>query len=234
MKTLIVALAVFIGTTVSVHAQTESKESKARTVAVRGVGSVKSVPDQLRLSVQVNTRAETASSAMTQASTKTRQILELLKSYGVDDRDIQTSRVSVSPVLDYQRNIQPPPIVGYTGTNEFSVVFKGKTMERVGEFMDKAVVAGVSGFGGLNYEASKQRELERDALKKASTDAQARAEVLAKELGATLGKVMNISETIGGPMPVRGIMSDAMSSGAPIMTGELAINAQVDVVFELR
>ena len=231
---MIVALAILIVSAAPVNAQTDAKESKTRTVSVRGVGSVKSVPDQLRLSVQINARTESASSAMTQASAKTRQILEVLKSYGVDEKDIQTSRVTVSPILDYQRNIQPPPIVGYTGTNEFSVVFRGKTMEKVGDFMDKAVAAGASSFGGLNYEASKQRELERDALKKAAADAQARAEVLAKELGATLGKVMNISETVGGPMPSRGIMSDAMSSSAPIMTGELAINAQIDVVFELK
>ena len=234
MKTLTAAMLMLLLCSVPSNAQTEAKEPKARTVSVRGIGYVKSVPDQLRLSVQVNTRTESASSAMTQASAKTRQILDILKSYGVDDKDIQTSRVTVAPVLDYQRNVQPPPIVGYTGTNEFSVLFKGKTMEKVGEFMDKAVVAGASSFGGLNYEASKQRELERDALKKAATDAQARADVLAKELGAQLGKVMSISESVAGPIPVRGIMSDAMSASAPVMTGELSISAQADVVFELK
>lgn len=206
-----------------------------RTVLVQGLGKLMTVPDQIRLSVQVNTRGESASEAMSQASRKTTDILAVLKGYGIDAKDIQTSRVTVSAILDYQRNIQPPPIIGYSGVNEFTVLFKARLMDRVGEFLDKAVALGVSSFSGLMYESSKQRELERDALKKAAADAQARAEVLAKELGATLGKVMNISESVSSPAPMmRGAMMDAVSVAAPVMTGELAINAQVTVSFELK
>jgi hypothetical protein len=233
----IIAVVLVLSCAIVAFAQTgEMKEPRPRSVAVRGMGMVMSAPDQVRVTVQVNTRAESASSAMTLASTRTRDILAILRGYGIDDKNIQTSRVSVSPVLDYQRNIQPAPIVGYTGTNEFSVLFKGELMKKVGDFMDKAVAAGASSFGGLYYEASKQRELERDALKKAADDAQARAEVLAKQLGATLGKVMNISESVSGPGPIaRGVMAtDISGTSAPIMTGELTITAQVDVVFELK
>lgn len=215
--------------------QDKSEKDASRVVQVHGVGTLMTTPDQVRLSVQVNTRAETASEAMSQASRKTSDILAILKGYGIDSRDIQTSRVTVSAILDYQRNIQPPPIIGYSGVNEFTVVFKTKLMDKVGEFLDKAVGAGVSSFSGLTYESSKQRELERDALKKAAADAQARAEVLAKELGATLGKVMNVSESVSYPAPVmRGAMMDALTAAAPVMTGELAINAQVSVTFELK
>jgi hypothetical protein len=215
--------------------QDKSEKDASRVVQVHGVGTLMTTPDQVRLSVQVNTRAETASEAMSQASRKTSDILAILKGYGIDSRDIQTSRVTVSAILDYQRNVQPPPIIGYSGVNEFTVVFKAKLMDKVGEFLDKAVGVGVSSFSGLTYESSKQRELERDALKKAAADAQARAEVLAKELGATLGKVMNVSESVSYPAPVmRGAMMDAVTAAAPVMTGELAINAQVSVTFELK
>jgi hypothetical protein len=215
--------------------QDKSEKDASRVVQVHGVGTLMTTPDQVRLSVQVNTRAETASEAMSQASKKTSDILAILKGYGIDSRDIQTSRVTVSAILDYQRNVQPPPIIGYSGVNEFTVVFKAKLMDKVGEFLDKAVGVGVSSFSGLTYESSKQRELERDALKKAAADAQARAEVLAKELGATLGKVMNVSESVSYPAPVmRGAMMDAVTAAAPVMTGELAINAQVSVTFELK
>ena len=88
--------------------------------------------------------------------------------------------------------------------------------------MDKAVAAGATGFGGLQYVASRQRELEREALKKAALDARARAEVLAKELGAILGKVLSVSELMGGSASApRGVMmADAAAAGAPVMTGE--------------
>lgn len=216
--------------------QDKSATPPSRTVAVQGVGKVMTSPDQVRIGVQVNTRAESASEAMAQANKKTADVLAILKNYGVDPKDIQTSRVTVSAILDYQRNIQPPPIVGYTGINEFSVLFKGKLMDNVGQFLDKAVAVGVSNFGGLVYESSKQRELERDALKKAADDAQARAEVLAKQLGAALGKVMTVSESVSYPAPVMrgGVMDMTSTASAPVMTGELAITAQVSVTFELK
>lgn len=226
----------FLALAQMVLSQEKMQQGSQRVVTVRGEGIVFAVPDQVRLSVQINTRAESATTAMGQASSKTRDVLALLKNYGVDAKDIQTSRVSVSPILDYQRNIQPPPIVGYAGTNEFGIVFKGKLIEKVGEFLDKSITAGVSSFGNLIYESSAQRGLERDALKKAADDAQARAAVLAQQLGAAVGKVISISEGVNAPSPVAMMRSGPMDAlaGAPVMTGELAINAQVTVVFELK
>jgi uncharacterized protein YggE len=109
-------------------------------------------------------------------------------------------------------------------------------MEKVGEFLDKAVALGVSSFSGLMYESSTQREQERDALAKAAADARSRADVLAKQLGATVGRAMTISESVNNPSPMvmRGAMMDAASAAAPMMTGELAITAQVTVSFELK
>jgi uncharacterized protein YggE len=224
-------------TAAGVAQQPEPRESKPRTVSVRGMGVVTTAPDQVRLTISVNTRGESAATAMSSASARTREILGILKAFGVEEKEIQTSRVTVTPVYDYEKRIQPPPIVGYTGTNEFTVLFKGKLMDRAGEFIDRAVTAGAAGFSGLMYEASKQRELEREALKRAAIDAQARADVLAKELGATLGRVMSISESVGtAPQPYdRGMMAtEAAGSAAPVMTGELSIRANVDVVFELK
>jgi uncharacterized protein YggE len=213
----------------------QQEKSESRNVQVHGVGTLMTVPDQIRLNVQINTRAESASEAMTQANKKTSDILAVLKGYGLDPKEIQTSRVTVSAILDYQRNIQPPPVIGYNGVNEFTVLFKGKLMDKVGEFLDKAVSLGVTSFSGLMYESSKQRELERDALKKAAADARERADVLARELGATLGKAMNITESVVSPLPLmRSAMMDASAAAAPVMTGELAINAQVTVTFELK
>jgi len=213
----------------------QQEKTESRTVQVHGTGTIMTTPDQIRLNVQVSTRAESAAEAMKEASRKTADVLALLKGFGVDPRDLQTSRVTVSAILDYQRNIQPPPVIGYSGVNEFTVLFRNKLMDKVGEFLDKAAALGVTNFGGLMYESSAQRDLEREALKKAAADAEARAGVLAKELGAALGRVMNVSESMVSPAPVmRTGMMDATAAAAPVMTGELAINAQVTATFELK
>ena len=232
-------LSLFIhGTIMSItFAQQQELKEKTRSIHVRGEGMIATSPDQVRLSVSVNTQGQTATAAMRLANGKTAEILSLLKGLGVEEKNIQTSRVNVSPTYDYSRQIQPPPIIGYNSANEFSVLFKGKFMDKVGEFMDKAVSAGATNFGGLQYEASTQRELEREALKRAADDAKARADVLAKQLGASVGQVMTISESVsqGGPVPMmlKSTMMDA-SSAAPVMQGELSIRAEVNVIFELK
>ncbi len=220
----------------SANAQTSSPD--VRTIQVHGVGTITTLPDQVRLTVQVNTREASASAAMRAASSRSRDILSLLGSYGVNTKDIQTTRVTVTPVFDYEKRVQPAPIVGYTGTNEFTVVFKEKQMDRVGEFMDKAVTAGASGFGGLSYESSTARTLEREALIRAAADAKARASVLAQELGATLGRIKSVGESVSSPSPVvrAGAFAEMRSTdvAAPVMSGELMIRAEVNVVFELQ
>ena len=161
----------------------------------------------------------------------------MLKEYGVEEKDITTSRVGVTPVYDYEKRIQPPPIIAYSGTNEFSVLFRRKQMERVGDFLDRAVTAGASTFGGLVYESSRQRELEREALANAADDARARAEVLAKQLGGALGRVESIDELPAAGPRRQKAMTQAVSmegSAAPVMTGELSVTVTVDVIFELK
>jgi uncharacterized protein YggE len=228
-------LATLVTMTMNAQEPPASRDQR-RTVTVQGLGTVAVEADQARLAVQVATRAETASEAMTQASQKTSAVLKLLKETGVEPKDIQTSRVTVTPVIDYQRNIQPPPIVGYSGTNEFTVLFRGHLMEKTGTFMDRAVGAGVTGFGGIAFENSRQRTLERDALQRAATDARARAEVLAKELGASVGEAVRVEESVATPSPLLRTMAmaDAAGGEAPVMKGELTITARVTVVFELR
>lgn len=238
MKLAILVLAAFAVSVIPVKGQHMEQKVTQRTVSVRGEGIVATTPDQVRLMVAVNTQAQNASAAMRAASGRTQEILSLLKKMGVDEKNLQTSRVTVTPTYDYSKQIQPPPIVGYNGVNEFSILFKGKLMEKVGEFMDKAVEAGASNFGGLQYESSKSRELQREALQKAADDAKARAEVLAKQLGATVGAVLTIREsTMGsgpGPVMMRQSFGAESAQAAPVMSGEVSVSAQVEVVFELK
>jgi len=161
---------------------------------------------------------------------------DLLKAQGVEEKDIQTTRVTVSPVYDYEKRKQPPPIVGYTAANDFTALFKGGSMDKIGGFLDKAVEAGASNFGNLIYESSDERSLEEKALGAAAENAKARAEVLATRLGARVGRTLSITESgMSVPSPVvRHMALQAESSmEAPVMRGEMDIVVHVDVVFEL-
>jgi uncharacterized protein YggE len=212
------------------------KNEPQRTIRVHGVGKVRAVPDQLRLSIQVNVpRAETAVEALSRNNQLTAQLLALLKRFGISEADIQTTRVSINPIYDYDKRMSPPPIIGYTAQNDVMVVVKN--IEEAGKILDQAVKAGASGFGPFQYESSRRLELEREALKKAADDARTKAQLLARELGATLGRVLTISESsVSPPQPIAPMVMEARatSAGVPVMAGEIEISATVEISFELN
>jgi uncharacterized protein YggE len=213
----------------------EAPKARPNTVTVRGTGTVSAEPDRIRLSMQVTVRSESASMAMTTASQRTKEVLDLLREHGVEAKDIQTTRVAVSPVYDYEKRTQPPPIIGYTAGNDFTALFRAGSMGRIGEFLDKAVAAGASNFGSLIYESSDERSLEEKALGEAAENARGRADVLAARLGARVGRALSITETgMSVPSPVvQDYIRAESGMAAPVMPGEMNIIARVDVVFEL-
>jgi uncharacterized protein YggE len=232
LRTRIVILLLFLATAFAVGQQVEKEPQ--RSVRVQGIGKVRVVPDQLRLTIQVNVpRAETAVEALSRTSQLTTQVIALLKRFGIIESDIQTTRIAVHPIYDYDKRIAPPPIVGYTAQNDVQVVVK--TMADAGKILDQAVKNGATGFGPLQYESSKRTELEREALKNAADDAKAKAELLAKQLGGTIGRVISIVESsVSSPPSILSMEARVASAEVPVMAGEIEMTARVEVVFEMR
>ncbi len=235
LKKTSLALSLFFILALTAVGQQQEKEL-ARTIRVRGTGKVKVVPDQLRLTIQINVpRAETAVEALSRNSQLTSQVIGMLKRFGMAETDMQTTRVSINPVYDYDKRTSPPPIVGYSAHNEV-LVFVRK-MDDAGKILDQAIKNGATGFGSLQYESSQRTDLEREALKKAADDARTKAEVLAKQLGAIVGKVITIAESgVSTPPPVMPMAMEARAAMAevPVLPGEIEITATVEVVFELK
>lgn len=229
-----VVVLLMLGAVLALGQHTEKEPQ--RTIRVNGSGKVRVVPDRLRLTIQVNIpRAETAVEALSRNSQFTAQVIALLKRFGIAESDIQTTRVSVNPVYDYEKRISPPPIVGYSAQNDVMVVVK--KMEDAGKILDQAVKNGATGFGPLQYESSNRTELEREALKKAADDARTKAELLARQVGATLGRVLTISESaVSTPSPIVPMTMEARTASVdvPILAGEIEIIATVEIIFELK
>nr|MBA3400724.1 SIMPL domain-containing protein [Actinomycetota bacterium] len=81
--------------------------------------------------------------------------------------------------------------------------------------------------------SSNAEALYRQALGKAVAEARARAEVLAKAAGRSLGEITNISESTATPYPYaeRAALD---SASTPIVPGEQETSASISVTFALR
>jgi uncharacterized protein YggE len=77
-------------------------------------------------------------------------------------------------------------------------------------------------------------ELHRQALAKAVDAARARAEVLAKAAGRSLGEVTNISEATAMTYDYAERLSAADAASTPIVPGKQETSATISVTFSLR
>jgi uncharacterized protein len=193
-----------------------------KTITVSGDGSVTAVPDRATFSFSIETRAKTASAALTQNSADATAVIAALKDAGVTSANIQTNQVSLNP----QTSQDGTTIVGYAASNSVTV---RTDLASAGKVVDAAVGAGANGVSGPNLDVSDQTSLYRDALHKAVDNAKLKAQALADATGLSLGSVLTVTE--GGsatPFPV----SDKMSAaGAPIEAGTQQIQASVTITY---
>src|SRR5687768_15644367 len=94
-KTLFLLLALCMISLVQVQAQ---QQVLPPLVNVNGIGEVRVQPDQVILSMGVEVREKTLEQARKQADLKAAAIITYLKKQGVNEKDIQTSYMSIYPV----------------------------------------------------------------------------------------------------------------------------------------
>jgi uncharacterized protein len=214
-----------VGAPQLIHA--ESTDPKPGTISVNGSGRVETEPDTANTTFGVVTQGATAQEAMAQNSRQMAKVIEALKRAGVAAKDLQTQYVSLDPRYDNQGR----EVVGYGASNSVAAIVRD--LAHVGSVIDAAIAAGANNVSGPSLSREDRDKLYNDALEKAVADAKAKADVLARAAGVSVGKVQSVTESPqgGGPMPVTfAAMAD---SGTPIEAGTTRIVASVSVVFAL-
>jgi uncharacterized protein YggE len=215
-------------------------ENKAGTISVTGVGIINAAPDMATINLTVLREAETAKSALSDNNSAMNDILNAMKEFGVEDKDLQTSNFSVQPRYIYPNNtnqIKSPRIVAYQVSN--SLAIRIRDLARVGEILDKSVTLGVNEGGNISFGNSDPKPLQMQARAEAMKSAIEKAKVLTEAAGVEIGSSRQISEQSFNPSPqpmLRGQvakMAMAESDAVPIASGENTYRITVNVTFEL-
>ncbi|MEX1253165.1 MAG: SIMPL domain-containing protein [Dehalococcoidia bacterium] len=207
-------------------------EGEPSGVTVAGAGSAFGVPDVAVVTLGVEAEAATVEEARGQAAGSMEGIIQALKDGGVNEDDIQTSRFSVQPRYDFEQDRQV--LRGFVVTN--IVTAKLREIDKTGELVDAALTAGgdLSRVDNLSFTIDDPSDIETEARRLAVNEARQRAETLADAAGAELGRVLSITES-GGAVPVPSGEGDARDEGVtPIEPGELEVQVQVQIVYELK
>jgi uncharacterized protein len=196
-------------------------------ISVTGEASVSVPPDLAEVDGGVTTDAKTAREASEANNAAMGKVLLALKSAGIDEKDFQTSRLSLQPQSAPGRS-GPSAIVGYRASNR--VTIRLRDVSKVANVIDTLVGAGANDIGGINFMVSQASKLLDDAREQAIADARRKAEIYAKAAGVTLGAPLAITEGGSpGPMPFR-----KMAAAAPVAQGEETLSITVNVSWAIK
>ena len=200
---------------------------------VTATGDVMRVPDIAVISAGVVARSASAAGALQDTANRMSQVLGALKRAGVDEKDIQTSNVSLNPEYRYPEN-QAPQLVGYTATNNVTVRFRD--IRASGKILDALVAQGANQINGPTLVVDKPEAALDEARVKAIAAARARAELYARNLGLRIVRVVAVSEQSEYPVqPMPVLMAARMASAeTKIEPGQQKLQVSVAMTFELQ
>ena len=209
--------------------------AEERRITVGATGIVQAAPDMATITLGVTNENAEASAAMQATSDAVSQVLDRLKELGIEDKDVQTRDLSLSPVWSGRNNQtgEAPEITGFVASNR--VFVRVRDLPKLGQVMDAVIQDGANDFGGLSFGVQNPKPLEAQARAEAVGDAKAKAEQLAQAAGVTLGPVQSISEQSGGvhPAPMMREMRMADASSVPVAGGEVSVSVSVSMEFEI-
>jgi uncharacterized protein len=199
-------------------------------ISVTGEATVSVPPDMAEIEGGFTSEAKTAREASDANNTAMGKLLLALKAAAIDDKDIQTSRLSLQP-QSAPNHTGAPAIVGYRASNHVTIRLHDVT--KVAGVIDMLVGAGANDIGGINFMVSGASKLLDQAREQAIADARRKAEIYAKAAGVTLGAPLSISEGGGSPMPMQ-FRAKAMMAATPVAPGEETLQVSVNVSWAIK
>lgn len=237
MKNLLLgcAMAAALPATAAAQPQANAPGIEGVRLDVVGTGRVARAPDQVTLSAGVTTRAAQAEAALSENAQRMARVRAALERAGVAARDIQTGYVGLSQ--DYRQDpaaggeMRPS---GYVATNNVNIRFRD--IARAGPIIDALVAEGANNVNGPSFGIADRDAVMDEARTRAVAAARARADLYARAIGSRVVRIVAISEAGpmgGGPVMMQAAFARDASAETRIEPGEVEVEANVSVTFEL-
>ena len=208
-------------------------------IAVTGEAHISVPPDMAQIDAGVTSEAKTAREASDANNVAMGKVLLALKGAGIDEKDYQTSRLSLQPQNTVPKPGTPSTIVGYHASNRVTIRLHDVT--KVANVIDALVSSGANDVGGVNFMVSQASKLLDDAREQAIADARRKAEIYAKASGVTLGAPLSITEGSGQWVnPTQQFRFggktafSAVGAPVPIAQGEETLSISVAVTWAIK
>jgi len=202
-------------------------EEKPSTIEITGRAAVMALPTTVTISFAVENDSPKAQTAVRDNAERTERVLAALKKVSDKDTKLKTAGFALSPVYEKTERV-----IGYRVRN--TVVLESKDLDKTGAFIDEAAEGGASRIGNLSFSNDKEDELRKEAGLEALKRAMRDAEALAKASGMTIKRILKIAYDSREHPTI--VMREASSASArtPIVVGEIPVQVEVHVTFEVN
>ncbi|MBN1582288.1 MAG: SIMPL domain-containing protein [Anaerolineae bacterium] len=219
-----------------------------RSIAVTGEAEVRVVPDEVILTVGVETHDRDLELAKRQNDVRVEQVIATAQAYGIEMKHIQTDHVSIEP--RYHDSYEKQDFVGFFVRK--NVVVTLRDISKFEDLLAGLLDNGVNYVHGIQFRTTDLREHRDRARDLAIKAAKEKAVALAGALDQKVGEPLAIQEessgwysgygawwglSWGGGM-TQNVIQNAGDNGfageGSIAPGQISINARVSVSFELE
>ena len=202
-------------------------------ISVSGEGKIKAIPDQVFISIAVETKGTNSTDVKKQNDATIEKALQFITKFKVPKSDVQTKSISLNPQYDYEKKKR-----NYNATQTIEILLK--TITQYDGLMEGLVDAGINRINGVEFKTSKLIEYQSEARKLAMKEAKLKAEDYVFVLGQKVGKAITITDNTQNfyPQPMYAMKTMAMdqevATRETLAIGEINITATVNVSFLLE
>jgi hypothetical protein len=236
LRLVIAALLIVMAAMLIIWKPWSTSGTSSRTVEVTGDATITAKPDEYVFYPNYQFKDADKAAALEALTKKSDEIVAKLKSLGVDESKIKTDSSGYDMPMYYDTESKDA-----TYTLQLTVtVSKLDLAQKVQDYLVSTNPTG-SVSPQANFSEGKRKELESQARDKATKDARAKGDQMAKNLGFSLGKVKTIQDDAGFgnifPMASRGAAlsaEDTASSSLKVQPGENDLSYSVTVTYFIK
>lgn len=228
-KNIFIALTFFL-TTISINAQ---EFKSIPTITVVGEGKVKVVPDQVSISVAVQSKGSKAVEVKKENDSKVDGVIKFIKKMGIAAQDYKTTRVTLNDQYDYEKKKH-----NYVAVQSIEILIKD--LAKYDQIMEGLVDSGINNIGNIEFQSSKieihKSEARKQAIQNAKVKAQDYVGALGQKLGVAYTIVDNSQDNYFRPryeMMAMKSYDDGSNGNETLAIGEIEVTANVSVSFKL-
>ncbi|MEM8726130.1 MAG: SIMPL domain-containing protein, partial [Pseudomonadota bacterium] len=199
--------------------------------------SIKVAPDIATVFGGVTTEAPSAVEAMRLNAVEMRKVIDRIKAMGVDEKDIQTTGISLNARYDYDNETRKRIFRGYQVSNSVSVILHD--IDETGDVLDAMITAGANDISGPIFSIEDDTKAKEKARERAVKSGMERAEAYARMLGHDEVKVLEINETINASSYANDRVyalyaAEAVAEAvAPVQPGQISSGVTLTIKYEV-